>query len=213
MGISELRQAGYVDEAKPEKAGALDRELVKGGALSARDAGLARHVQRHCDASLERVLIAEGLVDEEEILEAHARLLRSRRLRQEELVSLPALELDIEPHTLLNYAILPVTDRDGEPALVCGEVRNLSDALAHFPNDLRRARLLVAPRGEVLRRITAVYRKPLAKAAATRVPASESCRVWSAYKQRRIGFLLSLITLICAAAIHAPHLTLSLFMG
>lgn len=213
MGISELRQAGYDEDGAPSSIGALDKELVKGGALTVRDAGLARYVQRHCDASLERVLVAEGLVNEEEILEAHARLLRSRRLRSAELVDLPALDLDVPPHTLLNYAILPVTDRDGEPALICGEVRNLSEALAHFPNDLRRARLLVAPRGDVLRRITEVYRAPLAHASATRVPESESCRVWSAQRRRRIGLMLALLASICVAAVYAPFLTLAVFMG
>ncbi|MEM6578640.1 MAG: glycosyltransferase [Pseudomonadota bacterium] len=213
MGISELRQAGFDEDGAPSPIGSLDRELVKDGALSVRDAGLARYVQRHCDASLERVLIAEGLVDEEEILEAQARLLRSRRLQARELEDLQPLDLDVEPHTLLTYAILPVTDRDGEPALICGEVRSLSSALAHFPNDLRRARLLVAPRGDVLRRITAVYRAPLAEAAATRVPPEESCRVWSAHRQRRINLLFGLMVLICLAAIQAPYLTLALFMG
>lgn len=213
MGISELREAGYDAGKASSPIAALDNELVRGGALSMRDAGLARYVQRHCDASLERVLVAEGLVDEEEILEAQARLLRSRCLRKEELAELPALDLDVPPHTLLTYAILPVTDRDGEPALICGEVRNLSEALAHFPNELRRARLLVGPRGDVLRRITDVYRGPLAEASATRVPAQESCRGWSAHRKRRIAFMLGVLTMICVISVHAPYLTLGVFMG
>lgn len=213
MGMSELRQAGFDDESVSFRIGALDRELVKEGALTVRDAGLARSVQRHCDASLERVLVAEGLVDEDDILEAQARLLRSRRLRVAEMAELAPLALEIEPHTLLTYAILPVTDRDGEPALICGEVRNLSEALAHFPNELRRARLLVAPRGDVLRRITAVYRAPLAAAAAARVPPEESCRVWSAHRRRRIALMLGLVAAIGAVAVQAPDLTLLVFLG
>ncbi|MEM9846234.1 MAG: glycosyltransferase, partial [Pseudomonadota bacterium] len=54
---------------------------------------------------------------------------------------------------------------------------------------------------------------PLAEASATRVPAQESCRVWSAYRRRRIALMLGLLTTLCAAAIYAPTLIMAIFMG
>lgn len=215
MGISELRQIAVdKDEDKePPVLGALDHELIDAGELSLRDAALASYVQRHCDASLERVLLAEGLVGEDAILDAQARLLRSRRVEEAELQEIDALDLDVPPQTLLQFAILPVRDRDGEPALVCGETRHLSQALAHLPAELRRARLLVAPRGPVLRRITALHRATLARAAATRVPDSESCRVWAARKRQRMCTVLGVLAALVALTVWQPVVMLALFMG
>src|SRR6056297_1023544 len=83
MGISELRQLGPRWDAGSEKqrrSGALGRELVRTGTVSTSDMALAELMRRHCDTSLDRILRAEGLASEDDLLAAHARRLATRRI-------------------------------------------------------------------------------------------------------------------------------------
>lgn len=200
MGISELRQLGPQGADFAPKPEPLDADLVSRGKLGVRDAALARHVRRHCDASLERILLAEGLVKEDVLLEAQARLLRSRRVSETELATLEPIDTKIAPQTLLKYAILPVRDRDGAVAIVCGDQRQLDAVRGHLPASLQRARVLVAPRGQVLARVAELHRPALTIAAQARVPAIESCRTWASHHGRRLSLVLgglALLTVLC----------------
>ena len=76
MGISELRQMDLEADPSGEPPSPLERELVESGTISRADASLARMVQNYCAAPLDRVLVSEGLVTEDEVLDAQARLAR-----------------------------------------------------------------------------------------------------------------------------------------
>ena len=49
---------------------------------------------RHCDASLDRIISAEGLASEEELLRAHARRLQIRQLDLQQVMASPVAEAE-----------------------------------------------------------------------------------------------------------------------
>ena len=204
MGISELRQLGPQKGQVSDAREAIDVDLVDRGALSASDAALARDMRRFCDAPLDRILIAEGLVTQGDLLDSHARHFRSRKLGEEALSALAPISTGTAPQVLLAHAVLPVQDRDGKPALVCGNPEPLEKARAALPAYLRRARILMAPRDAVLARIAALHREELTMAAQSRVPEIESCRSWGAAYGRRLTLVLAALAALGAVAFLFP---------
>ena len=70
MGISELRQTYPFQDAADVDAAGVESDLVRQGVLNVRDAILARQMHRHCDAGMDRILVAEGLVTRGDLLRA-----------------------------------------------------------------------------------------------------------------------------------------------
>ena len=98
MGITELRQVGGIHadveatlEDVQEKRAA---DLVRYGAISPEDISHARTVQRNCNASLDRILLTEGLASRQSLLDVHAKSGKTRRLSADELRRLPYRRAD-----------------------------------------------------------------------------------------------------------------------
>lgn len=203
MGISELRQLGA---GAGFGSGSVEGDLIRRGVLSARDASMARFVGRHCDASMDRILMAEGLVDERTLLDAHARRFHSRDLTAESLAALSPLEVDIAPEILLKHVVLPVHDRDGAPAIVLGEPANADRVRALMPEHLRLVRILLAPRAVVQERISDLHWKYLAAQASARVNERESCRGWGRNPGRRMALVLGGMGVLGGVTVIFPSL-------
>lgn len=213
MGISELRQLGPQEGHETKAREAIDADLVRRGALSAPDAALARDVRRFCDAPLDRILIAEGLVSQGDLLASHARHFRSRTLGRDDLAGLAPIPTGAAPQLLLTHAVLPVEDRDGKPALVCGNPDALEDARRQLPAYLRRARVLMAPRDMVLARIAELHREALTDAAQSRVPEIESCRSWGIAYGRRLAVVMAGLTVLGVLAFVFPVAVFGVLVG
>ncbi|MCZ0812816.1 MAG: glycosyltransferase [Pseudomonadota bacterium] len=202
MGISELRQVG-----KPaEKLGASESyaaQLVRNGVISASDMALVQLVQKHCDAPLESILLAEGLTDEDTLLKAHAARLTTRCVSPADMAGLPTRDTAASPGDLLRAGALPVTDRDGMPA-----------TLTHRPITSTAAppgRMLIAPRKQVQSEIARRLRTALTQTAQARVPEVESCRTWSGRLGLRLGLTLGLLGLVCALTFAFPLMVFTIF--
>ncbi|WP_135503763.1 glycosyltransferase [Roseovarius aestuariivivens] len=213
MGISELRQLGAQGQEIFDGPGALDGDLVRRGVLDADSAALARMVQRHCAAPLDRILVSEGVLDRETVLAAQARLNRSRSLSDADLADLAPLDAECDPRILIKHAVLPVRDRDGKPALVCGALSELAAARSRLPEELAQARVLVTDRETVQVRLAALYREELTEAAEARVPENESCRSWGHMPRRRIALISAGLLGVALFAVVFPTLCLSLMVG
>ncbi|WP_254703955.1 glycosyltransferase [Roseovarius sp. THAF9] len=213
MGISELRQLGLSEDTADMEAGAVETDLVRRGTLAARDAMLARQLRRHCDADMGRILVAEGLVTKGDLLNAHVRRLRSRRLDVDELATLAPLAVDVAPQILLRFAVFPVTDRDGQPAIVSGDPEALTYARAHLPAELRQARVLIAPRDVVQTHVAEYFAGMLTQAAQARVPIIESCRSWAQGHARRLALVTLCVIGLIALTLVFPRAVLAVMMG
>lgn len=204
MGISELRQMGPQGAEFAPEPGALDTDLVGRGLISVKDAALARHVARNCDATIDRILLAEKLVSEEDILESHARLLRTRSVSKEEIAELPAMQVEIDPKTLVRLSFLPVTDRDGAPALLTGDPNVVDKAFVFMPEELKWFRVLVAHRDDVQSRIAELCKDELAKTAIARVPPLESCRTWATHHRKRLFLVAISLAILATVSVMYP---------
>jgi cellulose synthase/poly-beta-1,6-N-acetylglucosamine synthase-like glycosyltransferase len=193
MGISELRQTSLEREAGNGAFDTLGGELVRQGVIDPKDMALAGVVRQHCDATLDRVLMAEGLASQDDLLEAHARRLNSRRLFQDELAALTArTQAEDDPRRLIKRGALPVIDRDGTEAVVTGRPSDVQTST----REAKQHRILLADPRAVQDEIAKRHRSPLTDLAQSRVPALESCRSWGDRRQRRLVACLAILLLI-----------------
>jgi cellulose synthase/poly-beta-1,6-N-acetylglucosamine synthase-like glycosyltransferase len=211
MGIIELRQLGAADPYVADTATELEADLIRRGAISPTDVAHARTVQKNCDASIDRILLAEGLTSQQTLLDAHARTCKSRQLGESDLELLSYVQTDIDPALLLKHAVLPILDRDGLPALVVEDPRSIARLSDVLPDELNRARLLLAPRDVIQNRIAAFNRPALEQTAFARVAESESCRSWATAKGRRIGLTIATFAALIAGTWAYPDLVFAGF--
>lgn len=213
MGIAELRQLD--PPPGPGAAGRtpLERDLVAHGTVSPGDMRLARRVQGVCDATLDRVLTAEGLVGGDNLLAAHARNFRSRMLDPRTLAGMPPVPAGIAPALLLRHGVLPVFDRDGRAALVCHSPEARAAIRPHLPRELLDARTLWASRAAIQDRIATAFRPALSAAMVARVPEAESCRRWGRDRRARLAAVLALVLAIVAVSAFWPRAVLAVLAG
>ncbi|WP_306152980.1 glycosyltransferase family 2 protein [Roseovarius sp. MMSF_3281] len=214
MGISELRQAALGPESDGGAFDTLGDELVRQGVIDAEDMALASVVRRHCDATLDRVLMAEGLASQDALLDAHARRLNSRRLSEQELVNLEDCRMDADPRDLIKHAAMPVVDRDGTTAILTGQADavGLGDAQSRKEGDEAR-RVLIADPQAVQSEIAKRNRAELTALAQSRVPEIESCRTWGGRGTRRLAFSLVVLLVLALVVWSAPTLVLGIFVA
>jgi cellulose synthase/poly-beta-1,6-N-acetylglucosamine synthase-like glycosyltransferase len=206
MGINELRQGGYGRPGNVARVPGhpLGRDLVRRGIISDADAVRAALVQRRCDTSLDRILIAEGLVREDDLLGAHARRIAGRRVDRDALANMTPVETGLDPRVLLRHGAMVLGDEDGQPRIVSDGAAPLGALRAALPGDLAMARRLVAPRAAIQERVADLHRDSLRDMAAARTPESESCRTWGAQAKLRLRLTCVALVAICALCIFFP---------
>src|SRR6056297_3042996 len=196
MGITELRQLASPSAKQADAPDSIGAQLVRQGAISRTDIVLAGMVRAHCDASIDDILKAEGLIDEDVLLAAHAARLKTRTVDREAVAALASRPGDLPPGLMLRQALLPVSDRDGMPALI-----------THAPGPAQQAdgaRILIAPRTLIQDEIAARHRTVLTHSAQTRVSAEESCRTWGNAFHRRIAVTIALIAMLATLTVIFP---------
>jgi len=213
MGISELRRLEMPPGPFPAGRTPLERDLVARGTVSDGDMRLARRVGQACDATLDRILTAEGLAQGEELLEAHARHFHSRRVGVQELAQMPVAPAGIAPALLLRHGVLPVYDRDGRVALVCHTPEGRAAIRPHLPPELRDAGVLWASRTAIQDRIAQAFRPALSAAMVTRVPEMESCRTWDRGRRVRLAAVLGMLAATTMVSVMWPGVVLAVLAG
>ncbi|WP_297772471.1 glycosyltransferase [uncultured Roseovarius sp.] len=211
MGISELRHLGAQERGAGTPINPLGRELVRAGAISQIDAALAETVRQHCDTSLDRILRAEGLATEEDLLTAHARRLATRKLSDADVAKAEIFETGIDPRKLLKHGILPLISGAGVSVLATASPESLASLRPVLPEALARAQGVIAPRPAIHDRIALEHRAHLRECAESRVPAHESCRTWGGAFGRRLGATLAVLSLIGLLSVIFPVAVFSVF--
>lgn len=208
MGISELRQGGVAGE--PRALDPLGRDLVRRGFLSRADAARAELVRRQCDTSLDRILLAEGLAQEDDLLAAHARHFHSRRLDAAAVARAEVIEAGLDPRILLRHGALVLRDDGGRPRLAHDGADNLRALRDLLPEELAGARPVIAPRAAVQARVAGMYRDTLRDMAAARASEEESCRGWERQSAARLRLTCLGLLAICALCAVFPIAVLGL---
>ncbi|WP_297781635.1 glycosyltransferase family 2 protein [uncultured Roseovarius sp.] len=211
MGISELRHMGAHGPGARVPINPLGRALVRAGAISRSDAALAEMVRRHCDTSLDRILQAEGLATEDDLLAAHARRLSSQRWTVQDLAVAEPVEAGLDPRILLKYGVLPLTAASGATVLATGGPESLAALRPSLPKSLARARAVMAPRHAIQDRIAQEHRDLLRARAEARVAETESCRTWEGAFDRRLRKTLAGLAGIALLSLAFPVMIFALF--
>ncbi len=211
MGISELRHVNAQGWGSPAQINPLSRELVRAGKITRSDAALAEMVGRHCDTSMDRILQAEGLAGEDDLLRAHARRFATKCLSLEDLSHATPVETALDPRILLKHGAMVLEGPNGKPVIASGSPDRLEVLRQILPNNLHRARSVVAPRRAVQDRVALEHRDHLRLVAETRVPEGESCRTWGGTFARRLRFTLAMIAIIVALSLAFPTAVFGVF--
>ncbi|WP_324753044.1 glycosyltransferase [Roseovarius sp. Pro17] len=221
MGISELRQLDTQSwasaslregAANGDQLCALGRHLVRTGTISRSDAELALIVQENCDAPIDRVLMAEGLMDEPDALRAKATRSGLRLASADELTSGVEELAGIDARSMIRRGIAPLRGADGQLRLAIDRIE-ATVGLSDLPAGIRRTVPVIAPRREIQTAMADAARAALTAAAEARPAASESCRTWSASPARRLTLALAAIALCITASVLYPTIVFSVCVG
>lgn len=187
----------------------LGQVLVDHGAISQADLAHGLALQGHIDAPLGEILIAEGLVSRQDMLNAlsrqtHAQLVDltldppSKSLRRL-LPAALALEFRVVPWRLVGAALLVATD---SPA----QFHRLRACMAHTEMQMLP---VIADATQIQRQTSRLYGDELARKAAKRVPAHESCRTMGGQRGKRRLWAALVGAGLLAALIISPMWTLT----
>lgn len=188
----------------------LGQCLVELGHISQADLAHALILQRRMDRLLGEVLLVEGLLTEAQLL---AGLARQNGLRVIDIDRKPpeiSVARRLPVSVCLRHGVTPWKQADGL-LLVATNRPDLFDELrASMGPEGQRMLPVLATQEDIVRTIGRLYGDELAFAAATRVPAAESCRGWAVNHRRRIAWAGGLAALLALCAAAAPGWTLAL---
>jgi hypothetical protein len=201
------RFAGAVEAHKP-----LGQHLLSAGHIAEGDLVHALELQRQVDAPLGEILISEGLTDRHDVMQALATQHNTQLanlLEDPPDVALAArlpvalcLQYKLVPWMAIGSALMVATSRPSE----FGQFRTAMglQGLQMLP--------VVADAQQVQDQISHLYGQQLIEKAATRVPASQSCRTWAKAPLRRPFAALVLVVSAITALMLAPLWTLTIAM-
>ena len=188
----------------PQQHLPLGRVMVNAGLITQSDLVHALDLQRHIDAPLGEILVAEGLSSPLEVLQM---------LSHQHNIPIANLTTD-PPDPSLSAAL---------PSAICLKYRcvpwlRLGDILlvgTQHPDDFNRMRLSLGDRGrhilpvlaeeqQITSQIGVLYGAELAQKAATKVPTAQSCRSWDPNSARRKPIAILLLAFLCIALALAP---------
>jgi cellulose synthase/poly-beta-1,6-N-acetylglucosamine synthase-like glycosyltransferase len=159
--------------------------LVDGGKIAQKDLAHALNLQSHIDAPLGDIMVSEGLVTKKDVLSALARQCRAQGADLELDPPHPGMARHIPASLCLRHGVVPwKEDRRGVYVATSS------------PGDFNRLRRSMGPLGmrlfpvivdeaQIQSHLSRLYGPELARKAAERVPAVESCRGWAGHGTRR----------------------------
>ena len=212
MGISELRQldAHHLNLDGPHSS--LEGDLVRAGTISQSDAALAQLVKRHCDAPIGRILRAEGLAVETDLLEAHARRVKTCTLTAEELFNKAPAAISMDARSLLKHGVFPLADHQGRPVVAAASPDDFRAAASELPIEFASASLVLAPHHAIQNTVAKHHRETLTKAAQARVPAIESCRTWGNTFGKRLVLTFAFLAVLAVVTFAFPTTVFAVFL-
>lgn len=194
----------------------LGRQLVEDGVLSAEGLLQGLQMQTRMDAPLGEILVAEGLADRSQVLDAVARQQGVRVVDLETEPPDPALLARHPPAFWLRHRVVPLL-RFGDSLLIAtarpDRRRLLQDELGLSEGQIL---CVVADEDQIMSTLADHFALDLARRAEARVPARYSCRHWgSGPASRRWGMmgmavLLLLTFVIFPVAVYAVLCALAL---
>lgn len=188
----------------------LGRQLIEDGHISARDLVHALDLQRKFDAKLGDILVADGIIDTDILLDALARQADAQRIdikrdppklgMAKELPAAVCVQYQVVPWLWIGDTLFVATSRPAQ----FDQMRILMAKadLTILP--------VIADPNQIREEITRLYGYQLAQKAITYVSSRESCRSWGKSKALKSKFTFALGICALAAIMFFAHWALTL---
>ncbi len=158
----------------------LGRHLVNNGVITGTQLVQALHAQKHLGARLDEILIAEGWAQAQDVQDALARQHGITQADLTEQAPDPELAAQMPLEFWLRHRVIPWM-RIGRTVLIATARPDQFETIKAELSDVFSGILVVlSTETAITEAIAAEYAHPLARAAATRVTPSMSCRTWKA---------------------------------
>lgn len=189
----------------------LGRHLIEAGAIGNSDLVHALEVQDRVDAPLGEILMAEGLADPQDVLEALARQHNTQFVDLRDDPPQPGLGHRLPASLCLEYRAIAWLDMGGSLLVATSQPHRFAMLRRALGDRAPTILPVVASEQQIQDEITRTYGGELAHKAASRVPAAISCRSWEAAGRSRQIFAFALAIAALIALIKAPISTLAAF--
>lgn len=207
LHLSEPRIARRVKPKMP-----LGRHLVEAGAIQSNDLVHALDMQRHVDAPLGEILIAEGLAGREDVMIALSEQYHAQLVDLERDPPQDGLADRLPVSLCLQYRAVPWLDMAGTLLVATSRPHEFDALRTALGARVQTILPVIAEEQQIKDQISNLYGAELAHKAATRVPAAVSCRTWDTSSTVRGLWALAFITPVLIATVIAPLWTLTIAM-
>ncbi|MEP2031006.1 MAG: glycosyltransferase family 2 protein [Paracoccaceae bacterium] len=190
----------------------LGRHLVNAGVISASDLINALNQQRHIEAPLGEILIAENLVDSETVLDALA--LQYEAERVDLLIDPPddRLSVLLPPEICVRHQIVPWMQLGDVMLIATSRPDQLEHIRPHLPDLVGAVLPVITSEKSILTYLAKNAGQELAARAENRVKPSQSCRSWGGKSVARSSYLLGIALILAGALISSPIWTFSILV-
>ena len=186
--------------------------LLDSGSLSAAQLLSAYGEMARADCTLGEMLVAQGVLSEELSLRLQADWLDLDYLGQDALNPDPDFLNGFDPQLCLKHAALPLFRRNGRVVIATSRPDALGPSDLDLPDASGDITLVLASERAIQARIADHFRVGLTRAAAARVPASESCRTWGNSGKARLRLTFLTMTGLAALLLTFPRPLFSLLL-
>lgn len=153
--------------------------LVQEGTLSTSQVAAALEEQKACDAPLGEIIASRGLLRNEDITRALARVYDTSTVDLARDPPDPRLSHLLSAEDCLAHKALVWRRAGGVTVLASSDPRGAKVLLRRIPKSMRPARIALSQDAPLQRSISTLYGPKLSKMAEERAPAAQSCRSWS----------------------------------
>ena len=191
--------------AGPHSARLLGRHLVDDGHISPSDLVYALDLQEKIEAQLGEILVSEGIIDPDTLLDTLAQQTNAQRIdivkdaphlnMAQALPAATCLEFQVIPWLWVGNVLLVATSQPSEFGAL--QRSQASSQVTMLP-------VIADPIG-IRQEITRLYGYQLAQRAITCVPSSDSCRSWGKANFFRSKWTYVVGGTAIAATVYAPH--------
>ena len=174
---------------KPDRAASqqplLGELLMERGRICADDLSHALSMQRHMDAPLGDILVAEGLVDKAAVLSALA--VQASAAGADLALDPPAMQMStrLSSALCLRHGVVPWREDELGLHVAASSPAGFRSLQAALGAAGRHMVPVIVDSAQIRAQQSRLYGRELAQKAETRVPARESCRSWSGQGNRR----------------------------
>ncbi|MGA9411314.1 MAG: glycosyltransferase [Roseobacter sp.] len=187
----------------------IGRLLMDIGKIDSDDLKHALGLQQRIDAPLGDIMVSEGLVDKKDVLSALARQAQTQ-----------GADLELDPPTAemsgklpvwlcLRYGVVPWREDAGVLYVATSSPANFAKLRTALGSQAARLFPVIVDEDQIKIHQSRLFGAELARSAATKVPAHESCRGWTNQKGRRTVWGLGVAGVFGAGLMLAPLWTIT----